>query len=98
MKAARQAWDMAVDVCDENPDYTALRLVSVAVQLERLALETDAKEGKALQRDIVRRCESILKLSGLPPRMEEYVSAALAAASGQADAVTLYALSRRIAF
>ena len=98
LKAARQAWDTAVDICDENPDYTALRLVSVAVQLERLSLDTDVKEEKAVQRDVIHRCESILKLNGLPPRMEAYISEVIAAVGGPADAGTLYALSRRIAF
>ena len=100
--AALQAWDAAVNVCDENPDYTALKLVAVAIQLERLSFLFQKEEDvKALRRELLRRCESILKIGNLPLRMADYVGSvreALRVSEKQSSPSTFYKLSRQIAY
>ena len=102
VKAAEQTWSLAVNVCDENPDYTVLKLVSVAILLERLSyLSSDDKNRRQISNDIMRRCEAVLKIQSLPPRMADYASTVLAAVKApvtDSSPAALYALSRMIAF
>ncbi len=102
-KAAETYWAEALAVCGENPDYTVLKLVAAAIQLERFSyIPADKQsEKRALRRDISKRASNVLALSGLPSEMEAYARSILAFAEQDgdpADFETAYKLSRRIAF
>ena len=102
--AASVYWDKALSVCDENPDYAAMKLVALAVQLERLAFLSGAglKSG-TVRRNLERRAAHILQTPELPPVMREYAQsvsdfAEAAKRPDSATAETAYQLSRRIAY
>ncbi|MCR5825525.1 MAG: hypothetical protein K6G54_03065 [Oscillospiraceae bacterium] len=97
--AASRCWEDAVTVCDENPDYTQLKLVAIAVRLEELSLLTDKTDLRARRREIKRRAKDILKLPDLPEGLAAYARDALSLAESPAlNTKHAYALSQRIAF
>ena len=102
--AASAYWDKALSVCDENPDYAAMKLVALAIQLERFSfLRGAALKSGAVRRNLERRAADILRTPELPPVMTAYAQSALDFAKAaqrpdSATAETAYQLSRRIAY
>lgn len=74
-QAAEKCWKMAVSVCDENPDYTVLKLVALAVLLERMhhLLRNEMKTA-SVKRELIKRCEALTALDGLSEPMRAYVT------------------------
>ena len=73
LKSAAKHWRRAIDVCDECPDYLALRLVAMAILLEEFKWTTDVKAADAVLALLRKRTASVLALEGLPVRMHDYV-------------------------
>ena len=75
-KAAAGFWDKALSVCDENPDYTAMKLVALAVQLERFSRLTEnggnVEKTEGVLRDLKLRVMGFQAEPELPPKMREY--------------------------
>lgn len=100
--AAEEYWREAIAVCDENPSYTVLKLVSVAILLEWLgrsavrgAIDTSSK----VWRSLCSRADSLLKIGPLPEKMRDYAAEVKAFVDSEARTPeAAVALSRRIAF
>ena len=101
LKAAAKHWERAIHVCDENPDYLALRLVGMAILLEQFSWMTSKDVANAIQSSLKVRASSVLKLGEIPRRMGDFVREVLEFASGplepDAGKRALF-LSKRIAF
>ena len=103
VKQADLYWNAALSVCDENPDYTVLKLVAIAIQLERLANLLEAGGNvKTVMRNIDKRCQRVLDIGDdLPVPMREYVLQALdllTLSDAKDAALRARALSWRIAY
>ena len=102
--AASAYWDKALSVCDENPDYAAIKLVALAIQLERFSfLRGGGLKSGAVRRNLERRAADILRTPELPPVMTAYAQSVqdFAKAAQRPDSATAeaaYRLSRRIAY
>ena len=108
-RSAEEYWNSALAVCDENPDYTLMLLVSLAVQLERCSRRMkDSGEWKPATTDLRERVSRVLKTPELPPRMRDYACEIQSFLRRAVDTSTdgpdtgaaelAYQLSRRIAF
>ena len=77
--AAKENWRKALAVCSASPDYTAMKVISLAVCLEQFALcEDPAKPGRAAKasvRELRKAADSLLKVQGIP-EMRKYAQEA----------------------
>ena len=100
--AAEKCWKLAVSVCDENPDYTVLKLVALAILLEWMAhLLRDERKTAAVERELIKRCEALTALDGLSEPMRAYVTEVQRFVLKDGQALSpdrAYALSRVISF
>lgn len=101
-QAAEKCWKMAVSVCDENPDYTVLKLVALAILLEWMAhLLQDEKKTASVRRELIKRCKALSEINGLSEPMRAYVAEIRRFLSEEGSAVSsnsAYQLSRVIGF
>ena len=74
-QAAEKCWKKAVSVCDENPDYTVLKLAALAILLEWMynLLQNEMKIA-SVKRELIKRCNALSMLEGLSEPMKTYVS------------------------
>ena len=100
-RAAETCWRRAVAVCDENPDYTVLKPVALAILLEWMSHIEESGDWNALRSDLLSRCAALNRVTGLPDAMRGYVGQVETFAKEKSPAnraARAYALSRVIAF
>lgn len=72
-KAAEKCWERAIRICDENPDYTVLKIVALAILLEWISLlPINDKTNETLKQRLIARCTSLLSIPNLPETMCSY--------------------------
>ncbi len=102
LQEARKCWRDALNICNENPDYTVLRIVSLAILLEEAALVK--REGLSVQHILSRIKDQMSRTKDMgimPAKMQVYmqkVNRLIKYSSTSDFSEKALALSREIAF
>lgn len=99
--AAERYFARAIYVCDENPDYTVLKHVALAILLEWRSLrEMEGEKIDQINTRLLQRSSFLLETPGLPAEMCQYAFEVKNCAdhSDENSAKRAYSLSRVIAY
>lgn len=97
---AEQSWSLAVKICDENPDYAVLKLVALAILLEKMScLLQNGENTTDVHSSLLSRCKNLQSIQEFSEPMKAYVNDVMAYLQNKkATASDAYSLSRRIAY